>query len=252
MSNILGYQDVQTGNTGPSKSLWHDCDILKMIRDPGYGYFYWNDFMEGPADGTTMNGWVVTEATNGTIKTTDAVGGVIELDSDTSTTDDHGIEIQLNQEAFKPAANKTLWFEARVKPSLGSDNFFAGLCTTDTTIIASGAWDEANNSLIGWGRDVNDTADYWSFVTDKASSIDVTNALAATCTDATWYRVGFKVYTKNGALVVDPYLDGVKYTQVTDTDDIPIVEMRISFATYVESGAVNYLDIDWVRCAQLR
>src|SRR5690606_9249312 len=118
--------------------------------DPNVGYWYFNDFLEGPADGTTMDGWAVTEATNGTIKTLDYVGGAIELDSDTSTTDDHGIEAQCNQECWKPAEGKDLWFEARVRCQLGStggNNYMIGLSTTDTSLIASGAWDETNNSL---------------------------------------------------------------------------------------------------------
>lgn len=257
MSYYKRYAGDASSDTGPSGALWCDCPVEAMEADPSIGYIYWNDFV-GPTDPTDDDGWAITATTTGSIVTADMAGGGIVFDSAGHNAADDGIEAQMPGESWVPAAGKTLWFEVRVKMTdvdTTPDQFFVGLSTTDTTLMAAGVLDAASNSLIGFYTDsATASAGTMAFITDKASSTETDADAVAEIADATFVKLGFKVYTTSaGALALDYYVDGVKIGTVTDTDDIPIVEMCLSFVSKCEQTSADAeLTADWVRIAQLR
>jgi len=255
-TGIRMYMGEPTGNTGPSPLIWADCPVLELIEDPSKGYYYFEDFV-GPLNPTDDDGYAITTTTSGELRKADYAGGAMVVDSAGHASADDGIEAQLAGECWKPAANKTLWFEARVKFSdvaTTPDQFFIGLATTDTSLFAGGELDESNNSLLGFYTDANSTAGDIEFISCKAGSAEIdTDGGGGDAEDDTWYKLGFKVYTEEGQLKVDYFVDGELVGTITDTDDIPVTEMALSFVAKCEQTSADAeMTVDWVRIAQLR
>ena len=148
--------------------------------------------------------WIKTQATAGTATLADAKGGVLELDSASSTVN-QGIQIQYGgatgAAAFVPNANAKIYFEARIKlDDIGSTTVqsFIGLSEIDTSIIASGANSSANH--IGFEM-INSTA--IDLKSEKAGSRSASGS-AGTLVDGTYVKVGFIV---DGVSKITPYVN---------------------------------------------
>lgn len=257
MANLNEHRSEPTGNTGPSPGLWADCPVMAMLEKPGIGYYYFNDFVAG-VDVTSADEFTITQVASGAISPVDMAGGGLLVSSDGNASADDGINAQLLPESWLPAVGKDLWFEIRAKfsnvESGTTDQFFAGLSDTNTTIIGSGALDESA-SLIGYYMDVNSTAGSMELATIKSGSADIDTAIASV-EDDTFFKLGFKLETTElGVLQLVPYVDGVKQTAdiVTDTDDIPVEALALSFVAQVEQTSADAtITADWVRIAQER
>jgi hypothetical protein len=252
------------GGDGPSALLWADCPWSEMAANPGLGFQYFNDFAEGIALGTGsglttfdvgpkgITGWVSTVATQGTMATVaGGAHGQVKLAAGT-TTDDVGIQAQLTSACVDPAAGKTIWFECRAKLDTGSDQYFMGLASVDTTLIASGALDETNPSYVGFARDVNTAKGALECVCAIGSGGQQANATGDCSTDAgTFHNYGVKLTST----AISYYVDGVLVdTQAnTTTASIPTAAVCLSFVSQSESMTTkDGLTLDWVRLAQLR
>lgn len=239
---------------GPSPLIWDDCPVLEMMVDPTVGYHYFDDFFGNSvapgAGAAAADGWTLTQATSGTMGSVIGVGGVVQLSAGAATAD-QGINAQLLNCCVKPAAEKTIWFEARVKVSHIDNQIFVGLASTDTSLIATGALDETNPSLIGFFTDVNSTSTKYGTCTSKAGTNDTTEDIAVGFAAATWAKVGFKV---TGVSKVEFFYDGALVETGETANAIPdAVELALSLVCQNEDGAnTNTLDVDWVRVAQLR
>lgn len=261
--NTVQYKGDNSGR-GPSPGLWADMPP-DIWHDPNVGYIYFNDYLEpidtSDASAGTAGIFSQDDTTSGAITNVDVVGGAILFDSDAHAGADDGINAQMltdnGGEHYKPAAGKTLWFEARVKikdAATTPDQMYIGLCDRETAIIASGALDSGARNMIGFFQDDGTTAGRIEFVTAKAGSAeeqtDVTSAAAVA--DDTWVKLGFKVKTEDGQLKITPYVNGVAYTVLTDTDDIPILEMAFSVVAQCEQTSADAeVTVDWVQIAQL-
>lgn len=241
---------------GPSPSIWGNCPVHDMIEDPRTGVYYFEDYVS-PIDPTTACGYTITQVTTGAIVMTDAVGGVLKVDAAGNATADDGVNAQVTGETWLPAVGKELWFEARVKMTdcaTTPDQHFVGLSVTETALIAAGVL-AVTGSLVGFYTDTGTTAGRISFGVIKATSADQTADLtaAAAVANATWVKLGFRIHTVANALQVTPYVNGVAFTAKTDTDDIPLTEMTLSYVAQVEQTSADAeLHVDWVRIAQLR
>lgn len=233
---------------GPSPQIWKDCPILEMMVDPGMGFYYFTDFVE-PLDPTNACGWEVTQATSGSLDSVIGVGGEMVASAGAGTAD-QGVNAQLLNCCVKPAAGKTIWFEARVQVSHKDNQIFVGIASTDTTLIATGALDETNPSSIGFFTDVNSTTLKGGTITQKAGTNDTTEDNIDVAA-ATWYNLGFKV---TGITKVEFFQNGKLIETGTTAASIPdAVEMALSLVCQNEDGAnTNTLTIDWLRIAQLR
>jgi len=240
---------------GPSAGLWGDCPWHDLVRDPNMGYAMHEDFLAGIVP-TTALGYTVTAVNSGSIIHTDGGGGVLKLDSAGFNANDDGVQAQAVGEAWDPSTGDTLWFETRVQAATLAatpDQFLAGLATKDTTLIASGLLDVANNSHIVFYTEAGSTAGRIGFSVAKAGveSADVDLTGAAAVANSIWVKLGFKVFSDiNGLRTVTPYINGVPYTAVTTTTYIPAEALAVSFVAQVEQNAVDAeLLVDWWRCA---
>lgn len=232
--------DAQVGRDGFCRTLY---------GEPAFAREYYgdsSDFTGGDdnfiAGGAGYAGWSFTAVGASVLQKVDAVGGILRFLPNAN--DNDGLQIQTDGEMFLPSANSDIWFEARIR---GSDvtqvDYFLGLCTTDTTIIATNPAD-----VIGfWKHDADANVDFEVSATLGAGApVDTTSDMA----DNTWIRLGFWV---QGLTQVVPYINGVANATATSATvaNIPAVEMALAFACLTGENVANTLDIDWFRIVQL-
>jgi enamine deaminase RidA (YjgF/YER057c/UK114 family) len=231
---------TSTLGVGLSPLLWGDAP--KNTGDPGLGVQYFNDFMD-EVDVTTGDGWTLTQVdTKGSI-TVEAVaaGGVLQVTSATGDSADDGINAQLKNCAVLPAAGVNIWFEARIKCSDATQQWFAGLAAVDTTLIAAGVLDDVVDK-VGFYHEAASTDNKMSSVTARTSADDKTTDVAANVDD-TWTTIGFRI---TGLTSVEFYVNGVLVETGSTAANIPNAGMCLSFVSQYES-ADNILSVDWVK-----
>lgn len=223
--------------------LWRTCPMAEYLHDPSVGVLLQEDFQSYNAAATTGD-YVLTQATTGTAAISTAAPGVLELDSN-STTATQGANLQRAKAAFVPAANKDIWFEAKIKvvDTFDKAELFIGLSELDTTLIAASANSSANH--IGWQCVTDDGV--LLFSAEKAGT-GATKA-AATIAEATYIKLGFRVI---GVTEIEQYINGVLVGTNHVTANIPIVALYPSFVC--QSGGTNdpILHIAGYRVFQLR
>jgi len=265
MAQHVQYRNQSDTSAAPSPSIWGEFDEAPV----GAWAHYFEDYL-GELDPTTACGWVITQEASGSLvlasPTSTITGhGILNVSSGAHNAAHDGVNAQIGssavQEAWCPTGENALLFEARVMVNDESDEFFAGLCDAEIDIIeqTTGMLDATARNMIGFYTDAGTTAGQIEFVSAKAGSAEQqTNAGgAAALADNTWIKVGFRVYKKNGALRITPYINGEARTDITDTDDIPITigtgDMALSYVAQVAAtGANAEMYVDWVRIAQQR
>ena len=248
--NVLNFYDQGLNNAFPS-GVWADCPLQAIATDPSVGFVFFEDFagpMQGDATATTnLDGWVVTQATAGAVDLSiTAPGGVLEIDS-ASTTATQGINLQaIETTSFIPAADKDIWFEARWKivDTYNKCELFVGLSAADTTIIAGSDMTAADH--VGFECHTDDGVVL--FGAEKAGT-EATPLTSNTIAEDTYVRTGFKI---NGVTDIEHWVDGTKASTTHLTANIPIVAMCASFVC--QSGGTNdpIMHLDYVKCVQLR
>lgn len=232
-----------TLSTTYTSGLWKTCPVLEWMFDNNVGVYLNDQFTSYNATATTGD-WVGTAATAGTAATGTAEPGVLVLDSG-STTQGQGMQVQRTKSAFVPAANKSIWFEAKVKlvTSL-SAQVFVGLAAADTTIIASNA--VSTNNRIGWSSVTGDGVLLLN--SDKAGT--GTTATGTTLVAGTYQYLGF-VYD-GVADTVQQYVNGVATGSAIATANIPKVVTYPSFVCQTHGTTQPLLHVAGYRVFQLR
>jgi len=230
----------------PSELLWKDCPWKEIEGNPGLGVTYFDDFT-GPIDVTTGDGFTLTLVdTKGSVsREAGAPGGILQVTSATGDSADDGIQAQLTNCAVLPAAVNTIWFEARVKVSDATQQWYCGLAAVDTTLIAAGAIDDASDKC-GFFHHAASTDNKVSSITARTSADDATADVAAVVDD-TWMTIGFRI---TGLATVEFYVNGVLVETGATAANIPNAAMCLSFVSQYES-ADNILSVDWVKLAAL-
>ena len=233
-------KEASTLGVGLSPLLWGDAPKTGAM-DPGLGVNYFNDFMD-EVDTVTDGGWTLTQVdTAGTLSVEAvAAGGVLAAASAGNSADD-GLNAQLKNCAVIPAAGYNVWFEARIKVSEADEQWAIGLAAVDTTLIASGIWDDTVDKVL-FGHHTG-TADKIVAINARTSVQD-DHADIADMTDDTWVTVGFKI---TGLTDIEYYVNGAKITGLTVTDArIPNAGMCLSLVSQYEAAATT-LSVDWVK-----
>ena len=230
-------------STTYTTGLWRTCPLLEYAHDPFIGSYLNESFTSYNAQATTGD-WVGTAATAGTGGIGTAEPGVLVLDSG-STTQGQGFQAQRTKSAFVPAANKSIWFECKVKlvTSL-SAQVFIGLAAADTSIIASNAM--STNNRIGWTSVTGDGV--LLFDTDKAATGGTSTG--TTLVAGTYQYLGF-VYD-GVADTVQQYVNGVATGTAVATANIPKVVIYPSFVCQTNGSTQPLLHVAGLRVFQLR
>ena len=188
--------------------------------------------------------WLLTVIDGGTdngesiVISDDEPGGVLAIT--TNDADNDACELQLNGEAFKVQSGKDLIFEARFKLNdVDTADWFLGLATTDTTVLAG------TTESLGF-RCPDGTGDIDYVCEDN--STETTGDTGIDLADDTFVTVRLEVRSNervkffvNGALV------GTSTTNIPDGDAVtPTMCVRNA------SGAASTLEVDYFFVAQER
>lgn len=232
-----------TLSSGYSANLWASCPLLEYLHDPMIGFMVDERWDSYDAAATTGD-YVLTQATTGTAAISTAAPGVLELDSN-STTATQGANLQRVKSVFKPAADKHIWAEFKIKivDTYDKCELFVGLSDVETGIIAASA--NASDNHIGWQCVTDDGV--LLFSSEKAGT-GATKA-AATIAEDTYIKLGFYV---NGVTEIEQYVNGALTGTNHVTANIPVVALVPSFVC--QSGGTNdpIMHIQGYRIFQLR
>lgn len=213
---------------GPSGQIWHDCPIADIARDPSIGFGFYDDFLRYGDTATTVANASGTPTYDGssTVKGRAAAGGGLALFS----TDDNeeaglGSGGATSGPFMIPAAKsggKKLWFEARVKKSLITNNaagLFVGL-TSPGAIVASfmAATDFSDVDILGfwipesYAGDATDGANIHVVTQKTSAAFDYIIEEADTHAEAdTFLKLGFKYDPKHPEnKLIRFYIDNVE------------------------------------------
>jgi hypothetical protein len=210
------------------------------------GIYFEDDFL-GSQNLVTAEGWVITATTSGTLSLVAKEGGWLKVDSAGHNAENDGvISAQLLNCRVKPLAGRVIVGEARIFLAGITHRFFVGLAATDTSILPSGAIDDASDK-VGFYRAKTTTAAKLAVINARTTVEEVT-ADVATIAETTSIRLGFRV---DGLDSVTYFADGVEVAKHTTAARVPNAEMCLTLAATCEGTAVDAeLNVDWVRIAQ--
>jgi hypothetical protein len=227
-----------------SNQVWAGCKSAIPGDHPDVEVGFLDDFMHD-SDGK----WVETQATSGTVVQGDYEYGMATFDAG-ATTADQGMQRQLEGEMFLPAAGRTIYFEARVKPTNIANQFFVGLAVEDTSVFAAGENSTANHIGFEMGTtSIAADATQWGFYAEKAGTRNAAQSiLTGALTSAAWVTLGFKVVGLNTVYV---YVNNalIDSTTLTSTE-IPVTEMTPTIVCQAEGTTQPTLDVDFVKVIQ--
>lgn len=231
----------ETINPEHRNDLWAQCPMRAIMCSPKLATIYFEDFHAYNA----TDDWTLTQATTGTAAISTAATGVLEIDSN-STTATQGVNLQNTNAAFVLAANKSLWYEARIKvvDTYDKAELFIGLANSDTTIIATSAVSTTDH--IGFSCVTDDGV--LLFNCEKAGV--GTTGTGTTIAEATYVDLGF--YYDGNADTARAYVNGVAVGSAITTTNIPKVVVYPSFVC--QSGGTNdpILHVQGFRIVQLK
>jgi len=257
-NGVMGFYD-ETNNSDYRTGVWADCPILAIESDPSLAYVFMEDFNNfqviTDANPPTLAGWTATQEANslGLLRVIAGAGGILEVDSE-STTQDDKLEIQQDVAHFKVAANKDIWFEARVRVEDTFDKVqtFVGLATLHTTVMPAGEMDSTDADYIGFVSETGEAGVNSFEICKDAAELSDTMGATGTWGEKVWTRLGFHI---NGITGIHAFIDGdeialtnVVYTGIPTTD-----ALSTTFIMGSDGSSVDPLmNVDWVKCVQLR
>ena len=229
--NLVYYNDLR-------EDKWIDA-IGPTVRK------YYDDFV-GPsplgADNADPLGWIVTALTGdagaGTLTAANESGGALLITTD--ATEDDGINVTWNNEAFLLEVGSPTYFGTKLKVSdADAVDLFVGMCITDTEM-----WGGISDGIYFLSADA----------TAACTGICELNTAASTAVsygtlgNGTYHTLEFYY---DGVTTVRMYFDDVLIETVTATANIPIDE-ELTFALELLAGATAAATctIDWIRVIQ--
>lgn len=219
--------------------------------DPAAYHLWFDDFFLFDPTATVGKYAVVKDGTP-TQDQIDAAGGVLSIATDVNNNDEAYVSSIAENWLF--AANKPLWFEARValtEAATDDANILVGLSDTvgANTLLDNGAGPAASYDGAVWFK--VDGGTVWQFETSNAGT-QVTTANAGAFVSDTFYRVGFIFNPNDGTTgIVTPYLNGMRGTAQNITL-AGLEEMHVVLGVKAGGGAAETLRVDYVKVIQAR
>lgn len=242
--------------SGPAAGLWAGAPS-ELSPSPRSHFTFFDDFFEAPLDANLK--WLeVDDGSTGTNAVSDIIGGVGTVVTAAANDDHHAISSR--GESFKLSSTKELWFEARfrvVEAATNQSTWWFGL----TSDLTTGGMQTAGSGPLGTYDGVLiykiEGAMAIDAETSNASSQDIETGLATFVTN-TWTRVGFHVSADATTAVVTPYFDvsDTAISQMTAGTPMNLTrsgldEMHL-VAGIKSGGSVEPLEIDYIKCVQIR
>jgi hypothetical protein len=204
---------------------------------------YFEDFT-GPtpvgADNADPLGWTLTNLTgdagDSSMAVSNEAGGALVITTD--DTENDGINVSVNNEAFTLASGDPIYFGVRLKVSdADATDLIVGLTIGDLEM-----WGGFTDGIYYESADAVATC---TFVTEKDSS-ETSDTAAGTLVDDTYSELEFYY---DGVGTVKAYFDNelVATSTTTIPDDEPL---KFSLELLTGEGNTNTCSIDWIRIIQ--
>lgn len=255
-SNELIVDGTRVSN-GTVAALWQHAPA--RVQDPALAFELFDDFLN-PASATVsdVQAWTaVNDGGTGTPAFQDAAGGIFNVV--TAAADNDYAAYSSVAENWLFAAGKELWFEARFRcaeANTSESTWWFGLSDTLTTggmqANAAGPLASYDGALI-WKTP--ETAMTVNFETSNAGTQSTLSAFA-TAISNTWHRAGFYFDGTATTSTITPYFhNGTEWTAGTPQNITlaGLEEMHVVFGIKAgPTGGAETLQIDYVRCVQIR
>jgi hypothetical protein len=218
---------------GANSQRWLDAigpDVVKVMEDFAHTPFASADNMA--AFTTTLTGASTAALEAG------ATGGVLLLT--TAGTEDDGLNIQAQGEAFLLASGKECYFGAKIKISAATESeVVIGLCITDTTLLGG-----MTDGIYFRKPDGGTTM---SFVLEKGSAETATAYGSAIVAD-TWYTLECYFDGTN----IDWWVNNVLQTRPVTTN-LPNTEYLTPSIAWLNGATAGgpIMRVDWIRAIQI-
>ena len=249
----------ETYNASRGSSLWELCPSLPAICDIGEYIVFSDDFIvydRGVDSNTDVVHLTYTKTedagasgANGYLAT--GAGGVYDITCDGDANDE--AYLHMKARVFEFAANKPLWFECRVKVTLGAatGQYVVGMVSGGPAAnIIADTFDILAGDYTGAVFYRNDSATTWAFESSKGTT-QVTDTNVGAFADTTWVKLGF-IFSPgdNTTGSITPYVNGVADTAqaITLASALPMGLVIGSKATSAEES----IAIDYWRVVQVR
>lgn len=259
---------------GGSTGIWQNFPNMYFGNPVAYGVF--EDFMaQAAVDSlylTTPTGWYASGDTTvattlGMLPVADTYGGVGRLTINKHLANSGEIVKMTNifsasSEPFKIVSNsgKKLWFAARVRFPAAVDSCSFAFGLTRKTATWDSIFTDTTGEIYSTGLMFNVTMTTPGSSPDSVKFTEATNGskdwqYAQKVTANVWYTFGFYF---NGADKVYPYVNDTLKTPI-DTDDATFPDENLTLfiggkklGLDVFGTEVRHLDVDWIKCVQLR
>lgn len=235
--------------------IWANCPA--MGADPAYFQIF-DDFLNPvtTAISDTMAWTVISDGSTGTPVFQDAAGGIFNVV--TAAADNDYSAYSSVTEPFLFASGKPLWLEARFKvaeATTDDSTWWVGLSDTLTTggmqANTSGPLASYDGALIFTQEDSMAV----QFETSNAGT-QVTNATLGTSITDTWHKAGFYFDGTATTSKITPYFHNGTSWSAGAAHDITLSgleEMHLVYGIKAgPGGAAETLQIDYIKCVQLR
>lgn len=237
-------------NRGWSNQLWDNCPWQAIRDNPGNGFTFFTDFIEGNAADWTTNHIAGTSA----VAQASAHGGHLTLSAGAAT-DTHGGNLALGAatSAFvTPSATTQIWMEFVMKQTLQTSTLgsgFWGLSTQATTAIPLTTTGALATSISRIGFSTLDSADLKFNYLRSGSTAYLSSAALDSCVTDEWMKLGFFY---DGLSTIIPFINGLPQTTIATTATYLGPNAVMNFAFSIVSGGgtgTPTTTLDWVRLA---
>jgi hypothetical protein len=219
-------------NRENSRGLREVLSNKPMQFDPDY-VRYFNDFLVA-ADYAATD-WVVTETQAGATQAiaADEVGGALLLTNDAG--DDDVCQLQSAEMFAKLTAGKKLWFEAKFKVSDATQSdFFIGLASTDTSIIAG------TTDSVGF-RKLDGTTSMLSITEDNTT--ETTNTAATVAADTYMVVSFYWDGVSSVKFAVNRSVTAVHTTNIEQTNKLALTMTLQNGEAVAKTMTVEYIEL---------
>jgi hypothetical protein len=253
-NTVFGTGGLTTSGGGLTTSVSGQMPNLPLpyAAPPSLYHYFFDDFDLSVASAAPTLSWTNVKVGTGTSLLTDNAGGVLTMTCQATT--DNSTELNyLQQESFRLATGKKLWYEVRFRcpcADVTDLDIVVGLMVTED--IKAVADNKPANGIIFMKTD--DAAGTIYLNSSDNNTDIVSPASIKTLVTNTWTRLGF--YFDGGATglaTLTPYVDGVAkqpltaITYATQSEMCPVLMVRNGDATETQ-----IMDVDYVYIVQER
>jgi hypothetical protein len=188
----------------------------------------------------------------GTTGTAAGIGGWMHLYSDGDDNDES--YAVTSGESWLFAEGKKLWFECSIACTEASTNKAGYIIGLSDAAGENMLQDAAGGPAASYDGAVfykmDGTMNIY-FETSNAGTQAAATTMKTTCVSGTEYRLGFYYDGTATTGVITPYIDGVAKTAQNITNS-GLAEMELFFGVKCGGGGEEHLEVNWIKCVQLR